>query len=923
MLKKMNWSDAWVRIVLLISIFSQQVLAKSQADSPFEKYSYRSNFTDKELFQSTFTKDHLGKLKAETKALFNYAWKKYMDFGYPFDEVSPLTCKPNKRDIWDEFNTVKNDALGNFSITFFDAMDTFIIMGDRDKFHECVYTIKNTYTDFAIDSTIQIFETNIRLLGSLLTAHLYAIDPRRGLVIPEYDGFMLKLAYDLGKRLVLSFSHREDNYKFEGDDVLKYFVFSYPRTNLLYGTKDVPFGLKNEQCTAGVTSLTLEFSLLSRLTNDTLFEDVSRRAVTDFWGRRTKFDLIPMAFDTYLRTFTDSITGIGASIDSFYEYALKYSILFDDNFFYEIWQDSYKALLTHSQNKVGIFTNLNVNNGLGATEWIDSLGAFFPGLQVLAGDVSNSIELHRIFFKLWNNYGAIPERWNFMPLRSEGYFQHLGRSYKDGDLIEGLDIDSTNEVLAKNSVGLEWYPLRPELIESTYHLYTATKDPFYLRLGEDFLERFRAHYIAPCGFSGSLDILNDRRQDRQESFVLSETLKYLYLLFDVDNVVQQGNMVFTTEGHPFWFDKKLWNFDPIQKPDLENMNIYNKTETENPGFLSRLLLPRKFYLNKEFDQLRSEFYEDENKVNPILYRISDMYAFQSSETGELLGNDYGKFMRVNKEDYDKIKNHEKLQLEILNASLRESGDLELDEDFLGLGTCDIIKRQDMNLGKTFFLKSGVLRDCPEFYRLDWEYAMTLRKPLYLTEREPLELDQNFYQQYVGGVSEAGGAVCQAEQTTHEWEALMSSDDTFSVAPIYRLKGRRLEGERVSARMASRSKRKRFVPREGDIFLAELEGLRLRLEELAVGDLDSRGEIISQASYDEMVEAILKSGKGSSDVGEVHSVVRLTKLNGLQIGNDTLVWVYPGSQLLTKSDSVAMVGRHLVLNGQAVTNLLVQ
>ncbi|GAV29753.1 hypothetical protein PMKS-003255 [Pichia membranifaciens] len=918
----MNLSDAWLRLVLLLSIFSQHVLAKSQADSPFEKYSYRSNFTDKELFHSTFTKDHLQKLKAETKALFNYAWDKYMDFGYPFDEVSPLTCKPNKRDMWDEFNTVKNDAMGNFSITFFDAMDTFIIMGDRDKFHESVSTIKKTYTDFAIDSTIQIFETNIRLLGSLLTAHLYAIDPRRGLVIPEYDGFLLKLAYDLGKRLVLSFSHTEDNYKFEGDDVLKYFVFSYPRTNLLHGTKDVPYGLKYEQCTAGVTSLTLEFSLLSRLTNDTLFEDVSRRAVTDFWGRRTKFDLIPMAFDTYLRTFTDSITGIGASIDSFYEYALKYSILFDDDFFYEIWQESYKALLTHSQNKIGIFTNLNVNNGLGATEWIDSLGAFFPGLQVLAGDVSNSIELHRIFFKLWNNYGAIPERWNFMPLRSEGYFQHLGRPYKDGDLIEGLDIDSTNEVLTKNSVGLEWYPLRPELIESTYHLYTATKDPFYLRLGEDFLERFREHYIAPCGFSGSLDILNDRRQDRQESFVLSETLKYLYLLFDVDNAVQQGNMVFTTEGHPLWFDKKLWNFDPIKKLDLEEMNIYNKTETANPGFLGRLLQPRRFYLNKEFDELRTVFYEDANKVNPILYRISDMYALQRSETGELAANDYGKFMRVNKTDYDQLRKYEKTRLAFLNASLRDSGDLELDEDFLGLGTCDIINRQSMKL-KTSPVQSGVLKDSPEFYRLDWEYSMTLRKPTYLADREPLELDPHFYQRYVGSVSGAGGAICRAEQTTREWEALMSSDDTFSVAPIYKFRGRRLDGERASARMASRSNHKRLVPREGDIFLAELEGLRLRLEELAVGDLDSRGHIISQASYDEMVAAILRSGKGSNNAGEVHSVVRLTKLNGLQIGSDTLVWVYAGSQLLNNSNSVATVGRHLVLNGQVVTNVLVQ
>ena len=46
--------------------------------------------------------------------------------------------------------------------------------------------------------------------------------------------------------------------------------------------------------------------------------------------------------------------------------------------------------------------------------------------------------------------------------------------------------------------------------------------------------------------------------DTMESFFLSETLKYLYLLFDDGNFVNTGNYVFTTEAHPFkiiqqWF----------------------------------------------------------------------------------------------------------------------------------------------------------------------------------------------------------------------------------------------------------------------------------------------------------------------------------------------------------------------------------
>ena len=36
-----------------------------------------------------------------------------------------------------------------------------------------------------------------------------------------------------------------------------------------------------------------------------------------------------------------------------------------------------------------------------------------------------------------------------------------------------------------------------------------------------------------------------------ESFFLSETLKYLYLIFDDDNFIHKGHYVFTTEAHYF------------------------------------------------------------------------------------------------------------------------------------------------------------------------------------------------------------------------------------------------------------------------------------------------------------------------------------------------------------------------------------
>ncbi len=41
-----------------------------------------------------------------------------------------------------------------------------------------------------------------------------------------------------------------------------------------------------------------------------------------------------------------------------------------------------------------------------------------------------------------------------------------------------------------------------------------------------------------------------KHEDRMDTFMLAETLKYLYLLFDDDNFVhRRGSYLFTTEGH--------------------------------------------------------------------------------------------------------------------------------------------------------------------------------------------------------------------------------------------------------------------------------------------------------------------------------------------------------------------------------------
>ncbi len=61
------------------------------------------------------------------------------------------------------------------------------------------------------------------------------------------------------------------------------------------------------------------------------------------------------------------------------------------------------------------------------------------------------------------------------------------------------------------------------------------------------------HTRVACGFATLHDVATKAKEDRMESFFLSETLKYLFLLFDPGNPFHDPSRehVFSTQGHLF------------------------------------------------------------------------------------------------------------------------------------------------------------------------------------------------------------------------------------------------------------------------------------------------------------------------------------------------------------------------------------
>lgn len=95
------------------------------------------------------------------------------------------------------------------------------------------------------------------------------------------------------------------------------------------------------------------------------------------------------------------------------------------------------------------------------------------------------------------------------------------------------------------------HPLRPEFLESTYFLYRATGDHYYLGVGRKVLRSLQTYARVPCGYAAVSDVRTNKNDDSMDSFVLSETFKYLYLLFadSSELPLDPDEFVFTTEGH--------------------------------------------------------------------------------------------------------------------------------------------------------------------------------------------------------------------------------------------------------------------------------------------------------------------------------------------------------------------------------------
>ena len=369
-----------------------------------------------------------------------------------------------------------------------DSLDSLLVLGLNDEARRTRELI-DTRLSFDQDIFVKNFEVTIRLLGGLLSGYQLS-----------NDAHLLALAHDLGKRLLPVF---------KSPTGLPYEYVNL-RTGNVRGTQTNP---------AEAGSLLLEFGTLSRLTGEPVFYDTAKRALVETYRRRSAIGLVGDSIDVESGRWTNSDSHISGDIDSYYEYLWKCWKLFADKDCLDMWNESIAAIEKYLPEEVGgelWYGHVDMNTGKRTGSEFGALDAFFPGLLAFADRTPAARRLQESSFKMWNLQGIEPEVFD----------------YRSGEIKDPR------------------YPLRPEIVESTYYLYRLTGDPHYRAMGKSMWLDFMRYCRSPQGYAALESVVSKKQKDSMQSFLFAETFKYFYLLFSPPSTLDFDAIVFNTEAHP-------------------------------------------------------------------------------------------------------------------------------------------------------------------------------------------------------------------------------------------------------------------------------------------------------------------------------------------------------------------------------------
>jgi mannosyl-oligosaccharide alpha-1,2-mannosidase len=416
-------------------------------------------------------------LGEDVKAEMRWAWGNYRARAWGKDDFLPVSGGVRAFPLRDR----------HLGLSLIEAMDTLWLMALDEEFADALGWVRANL-DFDVDGELSVFETSIRLVGGLLSAHLACGDP-----------VLLDRARDLTDRLLPAFD---------------------TPTGIPYRYVNLRTGAVRDPATnpAETGTYIAEYGTLSRLTGDERYLNAAKRALVAMFELRSPLGLLADRIDARTGQWLSRRATVGPPSDSFYEYCWDGWQLFGDAGCKAMYDTLTTAILDHQAVRhegARWFADVDFETGAPLSTEQDELASFYGGLLAQGGAVAEGAAYTRAWAAVQTRFGILPE---------------------------GYDYATGEPTIRTNA-------LRPELADAAFNLWLLDRSDEWRLIARDHYLAMKRWNRARYGYTDMADVVTKRQADHCPRYWWSEQMKYYYLMFaDCPRFDYRDNYL-STEGN--------------------------------------------------------------------------------------------------------------------------------------------------------------------------------------------------------------------------------------------------------------------------------------------------------------------------------------------------------------------------------------
>ncbi|EEP83003.1 mannosyl-oligosaccharide 1,2-alpha-mannosidase [Uncinocarpus reesii 1704] len=266
--------------------------------------------------------------RERVKDAFRISWDGYEKYAWGYDEYYPIA------------KSGRNMVEGGMGWIIVDALDTLMIMNLTSRVQQARNWIHSSLR-YDQDHPVNTFETTIRMLGGLLSAHyLSTTYPDLAPIADDDEGspgedLYIEKATDLADRLLGAF---------ESSSGVPYASLNLNKSIGILSHVD-----NGASSTAEAGTLQLEFKYLAKLTGEANYWEKVEKVIQVIEGNGREDGLVPIYIYADTGQFMGENIRLGSRGDSYYEYLIKQYLQTSDEepIYLEMWQEALSGIRKH------------------------------------------------------------------------------------------------------------------------------------------------------------------------------------------------------------------------------------------------------------------------------------------------------------------------------------------------------------------------------------------------------------------------------------------------------------------------------------------------------------------------------------------------------------------------------------------------